>query len=59
MCRNLVNSRRFYEEFLGLQDLDGNWWEIQYQKKGIDDFFNPGDVIDMSADATDTAASHD
>ena len=25
-----------------LQDLDGNWWEVQYEKKGIDDFFNPG-----------------
>lgn len=42
-----------------LQDLDGNWWEIQYEKKGIDDFFKPGDVIDMSVPATGSAASHD
>ena len=42
-----------------MQDLDGNWWEIQYEKRGIDDFFNPGDVIDMSVHATETPELHD
>jgi catechol-2,3-dioxygenase len=41
-----------------MQDLDGNWWEIQYEKRGIDDFFNAGDVIDMSVHATDHEESH-
>src|SRR5262245_8705840 len=42
-----------------MQDLDGNWWEIQHEKKGIDDFFGPGDVIDMSVRGTETEESHD
>lgn len=42
-----------------MQDLDNNWWEIQYEPREIDDFFNHGDVVDMSVVATDSAESHD
>jgi catechol 2,3-dioxygenase-like lactoylglutathione lyase family enzyme len=140
MCRNLANSRRFYEEFLGLQvvrharpammlrlktgmyvvcvcigervpnqhvlthwgvnvssreevdrahaaaiehkekygiqkiqsvrdrhgaygfyfqDLDNNWWEIQYEPRTIEDFFTRGDIVDDNVVATDSADSHD
>jgi catechol-2,3-dioxygenase len=41
-----------------MQDLDGNWWEIQHEKRGIDDFFSAGDVIDMGVHATDSEESH-
>jgi len=42
-----------------LQDLDGNWWEIQYETRKIDDFFGRGDVVDMRVVAVDTEESHD
>ena len=42
-----------------LQDLDNNWWEIQYEARRIDDFFDKGDVVDMSLVATESAESHD
>ena len=42
-----------------MQDLDGNWWEVQHEKRGIDDFFGAGDVIDMGVHATETEESHD
>ena len=42
-----------------LQDCDGNWWEIQHEPRRIDDFFEKGDVVDMSVVATDSADSHD
>jgi catechol 2,3-dioxygenase-like lactoylglutathione lyase family enzyme len=41
------------------QDLDNNWWEIQYEPRAIDDFFDRGDVADMSVVATDSAESHE
>jgi catechol 2,3-dioxygenase-like lactoylglutathione lyase family enzyme len=41
------------------QDLDNNWWEIQHEARTIDDFFDKGDVIDMSVHATDSAESHE
>jgi catechol 2,3-dioxygenase-like lactoylglutathione lyase family enzyme len=41
------------------QDLDNNWWEIQHEARTIDDFFDKGDVIDMSVHATDSADSHE
>ena len=41
------------------QDLDNNWWEIQYEPRAIDDFFDRGDIVDMSVVATDSAASHE
>ena len=41
------------------QDLDNNWWEIQHEPRAIDDFFEKGDVVDMSVHATDTADSHE
>jgi catechol 2,3-dioxygenase-like lactoylglutathione lyase family enzyme len=42
-----------------LQDLDNNWWEIQYEPRTIDDSFNRGDIVDMSVVATDSAESHE
>ena len=41
-----------------MQDLDGNWWEIQHEQRGIDDFFGAGDVIDMGVHATDSEDTH-
>ena len=41
------------------QDLDNNWWEIQHEPRTIDDFFNRGDVFDMSVQEIDTEASHE
>lgn len=41
------------------QDRDGNWWEIQYEARAIDDFFNAGDKFDMSTTAVETEESHD
>ena len=41
------------------QDLDNNWWEIQHEPRAIDDFFDKGDVVDMSVHATDTAETHE
>lgn len=41
-----------------LQDLDNNWWEIQHEPRAIDDFFDRGDVLDMSVVGTDTSESH-
>ena len=41
------------------QDLDNNWWEIQHEPRAIDDFFDKGDVIDMSVHATDSAETHE
>jgi catechol 2,3-dioxygenase-like lactoylglutathione lyase family enzyme len=41
------------------QDLDNNWWEIQHEPRTIDDFFDKGDIVDMSVYATDTEASHE
>lgn len=40
------------------QDLDNNWWEIQHEPRAIDDFFNGGDILDMSVVETDTSESH-
>ena len=41
------------------QDLDNNWWEIQHEPRAIEDFFDKGDVIDMSVLATDSAETHE
>ena len=41
------------------QDLDNNWWEIQHEPRAIDDFFERGDIVDMSVVATDSAESHE
>ena len=41
------------------QDLDNNWWEIQHEPRAIDDFFDRGDIADMSVVATDSAESHE
>ena len=41
------------------QDLDNNWWEIQHEPRAIGDFFDKGDVVDMSVRATDSAESHE
>ena len=41
------------------QDLDNNWWEIQHEPRAIDDFFDRGDIVDMSVIATDSVASHE
>jgi predicted lactoylglutathione lyase len=41
------------------QDLDNNWWEIQHEPRAMDDFFDKGDVIDMSVLATDSAETHE
>jgi len=40
-----------------LQDLDFNWWEIQYEPRTIDDFFARGDVFDRGTVAVETAES--
>ena len=40
------------------QDLDNNWWEIQHEPRAIDDFFDRGDILDMSVVETDTSESH-
>ena len=42
-----------------LQDLDNNWWEIQYEARTIDAFFSRGDLFDMSVHATDSEESHE
>ena len=42
-----------------MQDLDCNWWEIQYEARRIDDFFDRGDVIGMQVHAVETEESHD
>jgi catechol 2,3-dioxygenase-like lactoylglutathione lyase family enzyme len=42
-----------------LQDLDYNWWEIQYEPRTIDVFFAAGERFDMSVHATDSEESHD
>jgi len=42
-----------------LQDLDFNWWEIQYEPRSIDDFFGAGDRFDMSTVSVETAESHE
>jgi catechol 2,3-dioxygenase-like lactoylglutathione lyase family enzyme len=42
-----------------MQDRDHNWWEIQYEPRKIDDFFNRGDVVAMSVVETETDESHD
>ena len=42
-----------------MQDLDCNWWEIQYEARHIDDFFDRGDVIGMQVHAVETEESHD
>jgi predicted lactoylglutathione lyase len=41
------------------QDLDNNWWEIQHEPRAIDDFFDRGDIADMSVRAIDSAESHE
>ena len=41
------------------QDLDNNWWEIQYEPRTIEDFFTRGDIVDDNVVATDSADSHD
>ena len=41
------------------QDRDCNWWEIQHEPRAIDDFFDRGDVVDMSTVAVETADSHE
>lgn len=41
------------------QDLDNNWWEIQHEPRTIDDFFDRGDIMDMSVVATDSSESHE
>jgi catechol 2,3-dioxygenase-like lactoylglutathione lyase family enzyme len=40
------------------QDLDNNWWEIQHEARAIDDFFDHGDILDMSVVETDSSESH-
>ena len=42
-----------------LQDLDCNWWEVQYEERKIDDFFNAGDKFGSDVIATDSAESHE
>lgn len=42
-----------------LQDLDCNWWEIQYEARRIDDFFSAGDKFGDDVVATESADSHD
>ena len=42
-----------------LQDLDFNWWEVQYEARNIDDFFNAGDKFGNDVVATDTSESHE
>lgn len=42
-----------------LQDRDGNWWEIQYEARSIDEFFSRGDVVEPSAvTEMDSAETH-
>ncbi len=41
------------------QDLDNNWWEIQYEPRAIDDFFSRGDLFQMDLHAEETEESHD
>jgi catechol 2,3-dioxygenase-like lactoylglutathione lyase family enzyme len=41
------------------QDLDNNWWEIQYEPRAIDDFFARGDLFEMNLHAVETDESHD
>ena len=41
------------------QDLDNNWWEIQYEPRAIDDFFNRGDLFQMDLHAEETEESHE
>jgi len=41
------------------QDLDNNWWEIQYEPRAIDDFFKRGDLFQMDLHAVETDESHE
>ena len=41
------------------QDRDGNWWEIQYEPRAIDDFFDAGDKFEMTTGGVETEESHD
>ena len=41
------------------QDRDGNWWEIQYEPRAIDDFFQAGDKFDVGTAGVETEESHD
>lgn len=42
-----------------MQDLDNNWWEIQYEPRTADDFFARGDTVDMNVHATDSVEAHE
>src|SRR5262245_11825070 len=39
-----------------MQDLDNNWWEVQYEPRGINDFFDRGDVVPMNLNVVETDA---
>jgi catechol 2,3-dioxygenase-like lactoylglutathione lyase family enzyme len=41
------------------QDRDGNWWEIQHEPRGIDDFFAAGDRFDTATTGVETDDSHE
>jgi catechol 2,3-dioxygenase-like lactoylglutathione lyase family enzyme len=41
------------------QDRDGNWWEIQYEPRAIDDFYRAGDKFEMTTGGIETEESHD
>jgi catechol-2,3-dioxygenase len=41
------------------QDLDYNWWEIQYEPRTIQDFFQAGDQFSQDIHAEDQAESHE
>ncbi len=41
------------------QDLDYNWWEIQFEPRTIEDFFLKGDVFGDDVHDEDTSESHE
>lgn len=43
--RNVLDRHGAYAFYV--QDRDNNWWEIQYEERTINHFFNRGDIVDM------------
>jgi catechol-2,3-dioxygenase len=41
------------------QDLDYNWWEIQFEPRTIQDFFQAGDLFSDEVHAEDSSESHE
>ena len=41
------------------QDLDYNWWEIQFEPRTIQDFFQAGDLFADEVHAEDSSESHE